>query len=57
MDAISVAAPMCSSSSQADHTSVSSGWISWIWPILATPPRARPAYQGKKPSSALTAAT
>src|SRR6185295_6121210 len=48
-DATIVAAPMCSSSSSADHASVRRGWISWIWPIFATPPRARPAYQGKKP--------
>ena len=41
----------------ADQASVSSGWTSWIWPIFATPPRARPAYQGKKPNRALIAAT
>src|SRR5215211_1594536 len=57
MDATSVATPTCSSSRSADHARVSSGWMSWTWPICATPPRARPAYQGKKPSRALTAAT
>src|SRR3954463_5123634 len=31
----------------ADHTSVSTGWASWTCPTLATPPRARPAYQAK----------
>ena len=55
--ATSVVTPTCSSSNAADQASVSSGWISWTWPIFATPPRARPAYQAKKPSSALTIET
>ena len=32
-----------------DHASVRTGWASWTWPIFATPPRARPGYQAKKP--------
>ena len=39
------------------HTTVNSGWVSWIWPTRATPPRARPAYQAKKPRNIETAAT
>src|SRR5688572_13155481 len=53
IDAIRVSALTSSLSSHADHASVSSGWRSCTCPIFATPPRARPAYQGKKPSSAL----
>ena len=33
----------------ADQASVSTGWASCVWPIFATPPRARPWYQAKKP--------
>ena len=36
---------------------VSSGWASWTWPTRATPPRARPAYQAKKPRNIEIAAT
>jgi hypothetical protein len=53
IDAIRVSALISSLSSHADQASVSSGWSSWTWPIFATPPRARPAYQGKKPNRAL----
>ena len=38
-----------SPSTSAAHITDSSGWVSWIWPTRATPPRARPAYQAKKP--------
>ena len=39
----------CSPSSSADQPSVSAGWASCSRPTRATPPRARPAYQAKKP--------
>ena len=48
IDATIVAAPMCSPSSSADHASVSSGWISWTWPIFATPPRASAGVPGEE---------
>jgi hypothetical protein len=38
-----------SPSSSADQASVITGWVSWICPTRAMPPRARPAYQAKKP--------
>ena len=47
----------CSPSSSAAHTSVSTGWASCTWPIWAMPPRARPAYQAKKPRNMLTSDT
>ena len=47
--ATTIAAVTVSPSTSADHASVRTGCASWIWPIFATPPSARPWYQAKKP--------
>src|SRR5215218_9390795 len=47
--ATTVPGPTGSPSSSADQPSVRTGWASCTWPTRATPPRARPAYQAKKP--------
>jgi hypothetical protein len=46
-----------SPSSSADQASVTTGCASWIWPTRAMPPRARPAYQAKKPRNMETTVT
>jgi len=50
-------AVICSLRMSADQSRVSTGWASCVWPILATPPSARPRYQAKKPRNMLTALT
>jgi len=46
-----------SPSTSAAQRTERSGWDSWIWPTRATPPRASPAYQAKKPRNIENAET